>query len=141
MIHKGVLTPPMGNHCCNTICDFMRKSVKIELTEVVLFRSFMFFCSFLLSQKHDGSCRTDFKKTRSKPDVIEVFKDFVGGDVSIIVRGSHLQSIHLLKDAQMSLTELSVYKHTHRRYLNAPLTTNTNSDGSYICVHHLHTEK
>ncbi|XP_070776271.1 inositol-trisphosphate 3-kinase A [Enoplosus armatus] len=35
-------------------------------------------------KKSDGTCRTDFKKTRSKQDVIQVFKDFVGGNVSII---------------------------------------------------------
>ncbi|XP_061599781.1 inositol-trisphosphate 3-kinase A [Cololabis saira] len=35
-------------------------------------------------KKHDGTCRTDFKKTRSKQDVIQVFKDFVRGDVNII---------------------------------------------------------
>ncbi|XP_029900145.1 inositol-trisphosphate 3-kinase A [Myripristis murdjan] len=35
-------------------------------------------------KKSDGTCRTDFKKTRSKEDVIQVFKDFVGGNVNII---------------------------------------------------------
>lgn len=45
-----------------------------------------------LFQKCDGTCRTDFKKTRSKQDVIHVFKDFVGGNVSIIVRGNELSS-------------------------------------------------
>ncbi|XP_069008389.1 inositol-trisphosphate 3-kinase A [Embiotoca jacksoni] len=35
-------------------------------------------------KKYDGTCRTDFKKTRSKQDVIQVFKDFVGGSVNII---------------------------------------------------------
>uniref|UniRef100_A0A3Q3X1J6 Kinase n=1 Tax=Mola mola TaxID=94237 RepID=A0A3Q3X1J6_MOLML len=35
-------------------------------------------------KKSDGTCRTDFKKTRSKHDVIQVFKDFVGENVSII---------------------------------------------------------
>ncbi|XP_068194425.1 inositol-trisphosphate 3-kinase A [Antennarius striatus] len=35
--------------------------------------------------KHsDGTCRTDFKKTRSKQDVIQVFQTFVGGNVGII---------------------------------------------------------
>ncbi|XP_068616324.1 inositol-trisphosphate 3-kinase A-like, partial [Brachionichthys hirsutus] len=32
----------------------------------------------------NGTCRTDFKKTRSKQDVIQVFQTFVGGNVSII---------------------------------------------------------
>ncbi|XP_012720038.2 inositol-trisphosphate 3-kinase A [Fundulus heteroclitus] len=35
-------------------------------------------------KKYDGTCRTDFKKTRSKQDVIQVFKDFVEGDANII---------------------------------------------------------
>lgn len=35
-------------------------------------------------KKCDGTCRTDFKKTRSKQDVIQVFTDFVEGNVSII---------------------------------------------------------
>ncbi|XP_076021685.1 inositol-trisphosphate 3-kinase A [Genypterus blacodes] len=35
-------------------------------------------------KKCDGTCRTDFKKTRSKQDVIQVFKDFTGGNVGII---------------------------------------------------------
>lgn len=43
----------------------------------------------LLFQKCDGTCRTDFKKTRCEQDVIQVFKDFVEGNVSIVVRGSH----------------------------------------------------
>ncbi|XP_040055379.2 inositol-trisphosphate 3-kinase A [Gasterosteus aculeatus] len=35
-------------------------------------------------KKCDGTCRTDFKRTRSRQDVIQVFKDFVGGNVNII---------------------------------------------------------
>ncbi|XP_034432023.1 inositol-trisphosphate 3-kinase A [Hippoglossus hippoglossus] len=35
-------------------------------------------------KKCDGTCQTDFKKTRSKQDVIHVFADFVGGNVNII---------------------------------------------------------
>lgn len=35
-------------------------------------------------KKCDGTCRTDFKKTRSKQDVIQVFRDFVGGNVNIM---------------------------------------------------------
>ncbi|XP_071760343.1 inositol-trisphosphate 3-kinase A isoform X2 [Centroberyx gerrardi] len=35
-------------------------------------------------KKSDGTCRTDFKKTRSKEDVTQVFTDFVGGNVNII---------------------------------------------------------
>uniref|UniRef100_A0A8D3DQ23 Kinase n=1 Tax=Scophthalmus maximus TaxID=52904 RepID=A0A8D3DQ23_SCOMX len=40
-------------------------------------------------KKCDGTCRTDFKKTRWKQDVIQVFKDFVGGDVNIMARSSY----------------------------------------------------
>ncbi|CAN9502107.1 unnamed protein product [Ophioblennius macclurei] len=35
------------------------------------------------TKKSDGTCRTDFKKTRSKHDVIKVFMDFVGGSRTI----------------------------------------------------------
>ncbi|XP_041668613.1 inositol-trisphosphate 3-kinase A [Cheilinus undulatus] len=35
-------------------------------------------------KKSDGTCRTDFKKTRSRDDVIQVFRDFVGGNVGIL---------------------------------------------------------
>ncbi|XP_061650802.1 inositol-trisphosphate 3-kinase A [Phyllopteryx taeniolatus] len=35
-------------------------------------------------KKCDGTCRTDFKKTRSEQEVMELFKDFVGGNVNII---------------------------------------------------------
>ncbi|KAK2826027.1 hypothetical protein Q5P01_020241 [Channa striata] len=35
-------------------------------------------------KKCDGTCRTDFKKTRSKQDVIQVFEDFVEGNNGII---------------------------------------------------------
>ncbi|KAM6968968.1 inositol-trisphosphate 3-kinase A [Tautogolabrus adspersus] len=35
-------------------------------------------------KKSDGTCRTDFKKTRSRQDVIQVFRDFVGGNVIIL---------------------------------------------------------
>lgn len=35
-------------------------------------------------KKSDGTCRTDFKKTQSKHDIIQVFKDFVGGSVNIM---------------------------------------------------------
>nr|XP_020446440.1 inositol-trisphosphate 3-kinase A [Monopterus albus] len=36
------------------------------------------------TKKSDGTCRTDFKRTQSKQDVIQVLKDFVEGNVSII---------------------------------------------------------
>jgi len=35
-------------------------------------------------KKCDGTCRTDFKKTRSRQDVIQVFRDFVGENVNIL---------------------------------------------------------
>ncbi|XP_041827798.1 inositol-trisphosphate 3-kinase A [Melanotaenia boesemani] len=48
-------------------------------------------------KKHDGTCRTDFKKTRSKQDVIKVFKDFVGGDVNITM--SYLNRLAEIRQA------------------------------------------
>lgn len=70
--------------------------------------SFNHFISspFFSFQKCDGTCRTDFKKTRSKQDVIQVFKDFVGGNVNIIVRESPLASSY-------------THTHTHARYIHA----------------------
>uniref|UniRef100_A0AAQ4PY55 Kinase n=1 Tax=Gasterosteus aculeatus aculeatus TaxID=481459 RepID=A0AAQ4PY55_GASAC len=44
-------------------------------------------------KKCDGTCRTDFKRTRSRQDVIQVFKDFVGGNVNIIVRDTPFQKL------------------------------------------------
>ncbi|KAG7454091.1 hypothetical protein MATL_G00263870 [Megalops atlanticus] len=35
-------------------------------------------------KRPDGTCSTDFKKTRLKEEVIQVFKDFVAGNTSII---------------------------------------------------------
>ncbi|KAL2099101.1 hypothetical protein ACEWY4_005581 [Coilia grayii] len=35
-------------------------------------------------KKADGTCRTDFKRTRSKEEVTQVFRDFVGGNTNII---------------------------------------------------------
>lgn len=34
-------------------------------------------------KKSDGTCRTDFKRTRLKQDVVQVFRDFVGGNRNI----------------------------------------------------------
>lgn len=48
-------------------------------------------------KKCDGTCRTDFKKTRSKQDVIHVFKDFVGGNVNIIT--SYLSRLTEIRQA------------------------------------------
>uniref|UniRef100_A0A3P9KNE9 Kinase n=1 Tax=Oryzias latipes TaxID=8090 RepID=A0A3P9KNE9_ORYLA len=48
-------------------------------------------------KKDDGSCRTDFKKTRSKQDVIQVFKDFVGGDLGLIK--SYLTKLEEIRQA------------------------------------------
>uniref|UniRef100_A0A9J7ZFS6 Kinase n=1 Tax=Cyprinus carpio carpio TaxID=630221 RepID=A0A9J7ZFS6_CYPCA len=44
--------------------------------------------------KRGETCNTDFKKTRSKEDVIQVFKDFVEGNKNITVIGSSLLFIH-----------------------------------------------
>nr|ACN11262.1 Inositol-trisphosphate 3-kinase A [Salmo salar] len=35
-------------------------------------------------KKADGTCHTDFKKTRSKEDVSQVFRDFSGGNTNIV---------------------------------------------------------
>ncbi|KAL0969303.1 hypothetical protein UPYG_G00225280 [Umbra pygmaea] len=35
-------------------------------------------------KKADGTCHTDFKKTRTEEDVTEVFRDFVGGNTNIL---------------------------------------------------------
>ncbi|XP_023147257.1 inositol-trisphosphate 3-kinase A [Amphiprion ocellaris] len=48
-------------------------------------------------KKDDGTCRTDFKKTRSKQDVIQVFKDFVEGNVTIIT--SYLSRLTEIRQA------------------------------------------
>ncbi|XP_076834212.1 inositol-trisphosphate 3-kinase A isoform X2 [Brachyhypopomus gauderio] len=53
-------------------------------------------------KKADGTCHTDFKKTRSREDVVQVFKDFVCGNGSII--GSYIRRLqdirHTLKASQ-----------------------------------------
>ncbi|XP_070835745.1 inositol-trisphosphate 3-kinase A [Chaetodon trifascialis] len=56
-------------------------------------------------KKCDGTCRTDFKKTRSKQDVIQEFKDFVGGNVSIVM--SYLSR---LKEIQQALKTSEFFK-------------------------------
>lgn len=56
-------------------------------------------------KKCDGTCRTDFKKTRSKQDVIQVFKDFVAGDVSIIK-----SYLNRLKEIQQALKLSEFFK-------------------------------
>ncbi|KAG7238468.1 hypothetical protein INR49_030741 [Caranx melampygus] len=48
-------------------------------------------------KKCDGSCRTDFKKTRSKQDVIQVFNDFVEGNFNIIT--SYLSRLTEIRQA------------------------------------------
>ncbi|KAG9336325.1 hypothetical protein JZ751_002672 [Albula glossodonta] len=35
-------------------------------------------------KRPDGTCSTDFKRTRSKEEVIQVFRDFVAGNINII---------------------------------------------------------
>ncbi|XP_003962734.1 inositol-trisphosphate 3-kinase A [Takifugu rubripes] len=49
------------------------------------------------TKKCDGTCRTDFKKTRCEQDVIQVFKDFVEGNVSIIM--SYLSRLREIQQA------------------------------------------
>ncbi|KAK5916820.1 hypothetical protein CgunFtcFv8_011765 [Champsocephalus gunnari] len=56
-------------------------------------------------KKSDGTCRTDFKKTRSKQDVVQVFKDFVGGNPDILK--SYLSR---LKEIQQALKTSKFFK-------------------------------
>ncbi|KAK5857437.1 hypothetical protein PBY51_010685 [Eleginops maclovinus] len=56
-------------------------------------------------KKSDGTCHTDFKKTRSKQDVLQVFKDFVGGNPDIIT--SYLSR---LKEIQQALKTSEFFK-------------------------------
>ncbi|KAM3871247.1 inositol-trisphosphate 3-kinase A [Diretmus argenteus] len=53
-------------------------------------------------KKSDGTCRTDFKKTRSKEDVTQVFKDFVGGNINIVT--SYLSRLTEIQQA-MKMSE------------------------------------
>ncbi|KAM4723287.1 inositol-trisphosphate 3-kinase A [Anableps anableps] len=48
-------------------------------------------------KKHDGTCRTNFKKTRLKQDIIQLFQEFVGGDLSIIK--SYLNRLWEIREA------------------------------------------
>ncbi|CAJ1073549.1 inositol-trisphosphate 3-kinase A [Xyrichtys novacula] len=48
-------------------------------------------------KKCDGTCRTDFKKTRSRQDVIQVFRDFVEGNMDIIK--SYLSRLMVIQQA------------------------------------------
>lgn len=56
-------------------------------------------------KKHDGTCRTNFKKTRSRQDIIQVFKDFVEGDVNIIK-----SYLHRLTEIRQALQTSEFFK-------------------------------
>ncbi|KAJ0062700.1 hypothetical protein NL108_004314, partial [Boleophthalmus pectinirostris] len=56
-------------------------------------------------KKSDGTCRTDFKKTRSQQDIIKIFQDFVGG--SIVILQSYLSR---LTEIQQALTKSQFFK-------------------------------
>ncbi|KAJ4938762.1 hypothetical protein JOQ06_028228 [Pogonophryne albipinna] len=56
-------------------------------------------------KKSDGTCRTDFKKTQLKQDVVQVFKDFVGGNPDILK--SYLSR---LKEIQQALKTSEFFK-------------------------------
>uniref|UniRef100_A0A674EG43 Kinase n=1 Tax=Salmo trutta TaxID=8032 RepID=A0A674EG43_SALTR len=45
-------------------------------------------------KKADGTCHTDFKKTQSKEDITQVFRDFATNNTNILVIGSSLLFIH-----------------------------------------------
>ncbi|XP_072314200.1 inositol-trisphosphate 3-kinase A [Eucyclogobius newberryi] len=56
-------------------------------------------------KKSDGTCRTDFKKTRLQQDIIKVFQDFVGGSIDIM-------QLYLsrLKEIQQALSKSHFFK-------------------------------
>ncbi|XP_064810117.1 inositol-trisphosphate 3-kinase A-like [Oncorhynchus masou masou] len=51
-------------------------------------------------KKADGTCHTDFKKTRSKEDVTQVFRDFSGGNTNIV--NSYLGKLAKIQQALKS---------------------------------------
>ncbi|XP_055720400.1 inositol-trisphosphate 3-kinase A-like isoform X1 [Salvelinus fontinalis] len=51
-------------------------------------------------KKADGTCHTDFKKTRSKEDVTQVFRDFSGGNTNIV--NSYLSKLAKIQQALKS---------------------------------------
>ncbi|XP_029531005.1 inositol-trisphosphate 3-kinase A-like isoform X1 [Oncorhynchus nerka] len=51
-------------------------------------------------KKADGTCHTDFKKTRSKADVTQVFRDFSGGNTNIV--NSYLSKLAKIQQALKS---------------------------------------
>ncbi|KAL4656491.1 inositol-trisphosphate 3-kinase A-like [Arapaima gigas] len=75
-------------------------------------------------KKPDGTCSTDFKKTRSKEDVMQVFKDFVAGNTKII--RSYLRK---LEEIQKVLESSEFFK-THEVVI-----------GSSLLFIHDHTER
>lgn len=80
------------------------------------------FMYFLLFQKSDGTCRTDFKKTRSQEDVIQVFKEFVEEDVNIIARGIFIflytyVAMCLMKDTEKTECTVHIHKATPQALL------------------------
>lgn len=48
--------------------------------------------SVFLLQKADGTCNTSFKKTKSREQVMQALRDFVGGNTQILV-GSQLHHL------------------------------------------------
>ncbi|KAK7904349.1 hypothetical protein WMY93_016956 [Mugilogobius chulae] len=56
-------------------------------------------------KKSDGTCRTDFKKTRLQQDIIKVFQDFVGGNIDIMQ--SYLSR---LAEIQLALSKSYFFK-------------------------------
>uniref|UniRef100_A0A4W5MMJ1 Kinase n=1 Tax=Hucho hucho TaxID=62062 RepID=A0A4W5MMJ1_9TELE len=51
-------------------------------------------------KKADGTCHTDFKKTRSEEDVTQVFRDFSGGNTNIV--NSYLSKLAKIQQALKS---------------------------------------
>ncbi|XP_060790035.1 inositol-trisphosphate 3-kinase A isoform X1 [Neoarius graeffei] len=74
-------------------------------------------------KKADGTCRTDFKKTHSREDVTQVFKDFVSGNGKIIssyirrlddIRQALKASDFFMKHEVIGSSLLFIHDHTER---------------------------
>lgn len=63
----------------------LKEKQLMERTFHVLFMfvHVLMFCFFL--QKADGTCNTNFKKTKHKEQVMQALEDFVGGNTQILV--------------------------------------------------------
>lgn len=63
--------------------------------------------SHLASQKADGTCNTNFKKTQALEQVTKVLEDFVNGDLGILVSRTP-ESYDVARDSHHLLLLLSL---------------------------------